>query len=150
MRRIFILLLLLLFAACSSYREITLSEPVIKEIDATSPSDIKIKVAVGITNPTSTKFRLTDAAGDIFRLREKIAVVLLTEEIEIEPKFSGKVEVPLQLKIENPLALLKLGMNISSLKAEEFTADITATVKGGALKKEFKFKDVAIDKIVNL
>ena len=46
------------------------------------------------------------------------------------------------------MSALALGLNMASLNNDSFTVDFVATVRGGVVKKSFRYKDVPLTQII--
>ncbi len=147
--KIFSLLMsLLLFAGCAQYKEIDIDDIKINRIKMQSAKVIDLGFNVTVDNPSATRFRLQSVDGILYRNGVEFANLILIQEVELPARFSGDVQALCTLTLTDPLAALVLGLNMASLNSDSFTIDLVATVKGGIIKKSFKYEDVPLSEVI--
>ncbi|MBR5855853.1 MAG: hypothetical protein IKY70_01110 [Bacteroidales bacterium] len=137
-----------LFVGCSQYKQIDVDDIKIAKIKMNSAKEIDLKFGITVENPSRTLFTLQAIDGVIYRNGAEFANMVLLEEVQVPARFSGDVQAMCRLTLTDPLAALALGLNLASLNNDSFTVDVVATVKGGAVKKSFRYKDIPLSDVI--
>ena len=148
MKILYLLMIGILFAGCAQYKEIEIEDVRISKVNMHSAKEIDLQFSVEVENPSGTPFKLQSIDGVLYRNGAEFAKLILLEEVTAPARFTGDVEANCRLALSNPMAALALGLNMASLNNDTFTVDFVATVKGGALKKNFRYKDVPLSQII--
>lgn len=148
MKKLFILAVFFICAGCTGYKDIKVSDPVIKEIEMVSFTSADVDVEVVMNNPTGKRIILEEADGYIYDGSSKVAKVVLKEPVEVVPKYNGKTEVKLTLSIESP-AIFK-GLKLTGFDMERYRVGGRVLLKSGGVRKNFYFDKLPISKIINL
>lgn len=151
-RKSIILLLALLIGvtSCSSYKEVQINDITLSRIKLRSTSSAEIKVNMEISNPTSSKFTLTQMHSTVMHKGAKFADIDTKEMHTINKRCDTTIAIPLDIKILDPLQLLSIGINYQSWNWEDFSADIKMTVKSGSLKRTIRRNNVPLSELAKL
>ena len=148
MKILYLLMVGILFAGCAQYKKIEIEDVRISKVNMHSAKEIDLQFSVEVENPSGTPFKLQSIDGVLYRNGAEFANLILLEEVTAPARFTGAVEANCRLALSNPMAALALGLNMASLNNDTFTVDFVATVRGGALKKNFRYKDVPLSQII--
>lgn len=143
-------LVLLLLTGCSQYKNVDLNDIKVSKVKMISAQHIELQFKADVENPTRTEFEVTGIEGLLYRNGAEFANLQLIEPATVPANFSGDVLLKCKFSLSDPLAALALGLNIASLNSDDFTADLTVSVKGGALKKNFKYRDMPMSKVFKM
>ena len=138
----------LLIMGCADYKEIDIEDVKISKVNMRSAREIDLQFTVSVDNPSSTPFKLQSVDGILKRNGAEFANLVLLEEVEAPARFSGDVKASCRLTLTDPLSALALGLNLASLNSDSFTIDFVSTVRGGIVKKSFRYKDVALSQVI--
>lgn len=155
MKRFFTLLALSLLAvACNNASR----EPVIKGYRIHQVGGLgfgldgltaDVLLDLDVDNPTRARYTVEALHADIFYAGDTVryADIDLKEQASILPRSSGKVSIPLGVKIKRPLSLL--GGFLSDDQAK-YEADFDLTLRKGSIKKNIRKSRVPLDRILDL
>lgn len=138
----------LLFAGCAKYSEVDINDIKIGKVKMLTAKEIDIQFKANVDNPTGTAFEVLSIDGVMFRNGVKFATMQMLDKVVVPAASSGDVVLRCRLSLEDHLAALAFGLNLASLNSDDFTVDLTATVKGGIMKKSFRYKDVPISQLL--
>lgn len=150
MKRYFVLAIIaiLFFAGCSQYKEIDISSMKIERVRMSSVKEVDLQLSVMVNNPSGKELVLSSVEGKLLRNGVSFADVELLEEAVVPARSNGEVEVKCRLVFADPMAALALGLNFASLNKDDFTADMEAVVRSGALKKKFRYNGMTIARLL--
>ena len=150
MKKLFLFLLLstLLLQGCSSYKHISLEEVEFGKMKITALTKGKVNLTLKVNNPTRSTFKVTSIDGYLENGAIEFAKVSLPEEFSVKPGTPAIAVVQLDVEVSDPLALLTSGLNLNSLKTENFTVDAYVTIKKGGISKRLKIKDVPLRQLM--
>ena len=137
-----------LLVGCAQYKEVDIEDVKISKINMRSTKEIDMQFTVSVENPSGTPFKLQSIDGVLNRNGAEFANLVLLKEVEVPSRFSGDVKVMCRLSLSDPMSALALGLNMASLNNDSFTVDFVATVRGGVVKKSFRYKDVPLTQII--
>lgn len=137
-----------LLCSCTNYKHIDVNDVKLEKFKLISTSKADLQLQVSVNNPSKTIFTITDIQGVLYRDDVPFANLSLLEEIVIPPQAVTDVHVKCRINLLDPLAVLVMGLDMSSWNEDEFTVDIKTTVKGGGLKKSFRLKKVPLSKVI--
>ena len=149
MRRILVLFMaaMLLLAGCSQYKDVDFEEIKIGKVRMVSSQEFDLQFKASVNNPTGTTFEVTSIDGIMLRNGAPFANLKLVENAAVPSRSNSEVILKCRFSLTDPLAALALGLNMASLNSDDFTVDLTATIKGGMLKKSFRYKNVPMSRI---
>lgn len=156
MKRILALIsIVLLMTACNNASK----DPVItgyhlEQVDGVGFSangvTASVQLSLDVENPSSATYTLESLHADLYRGQEtaRFAEVTMPQQASVPPKSTRTVEVPLQVLLLRPLALLGGGSNLLDL--EQYVADVDLTVSKGAFKKRIQKERVPLKDLQQL
>lgn len=152
MKRLLTALLLasLLLCGCSDYKKLEIRGYNIAQMDAPTFDKGKLKtrmvLALDMSNPTSDTFVLKDLKATVHKGTENVFLTAVSSSTaSLSPKSVDKVEIPLDVTINNPLAAV-LSMNALT----EMTADIDMRIKKGFLTSHIVKKNIPIKELLDM
>lgn len=128
---------------CSQYKNITLDNLTVKQVNMSGISSAKIKVAATVNNPSRSKVTLKDAMGSIRLDGKQVAVYTLEEPMLFAARDTSSADGLLLVDVTNLFALFGTGLDIDSSLLDRVTFDIDANFKCGSMKMHKKFSDIA-------
>lgn len=97
-----------------------------------------------VENPSNATYTLEALHADVYRNGEngRFAEVTLPQSASIAPKSNQSVDIPLQVLLLRPLALIAGGEEMLDLS--QYVADLDLTVRKGSLKKRIQRERVPL------
>lgn len=153
MNRIFSVLLLaagLMLTGCASYKNINIEEVKLDKIQLQSTSNAIVELKCRIDNPANAKIYLTAVDGFVVRNGANFAQIRLLSSDTLAAKAVSEAVMVFQVELLDPLALLSMGLNISTWDIKDFEINARTTVKTSTgLRKQIKLKKVPLQNLIN-
>lgn len=149
MRKFIIILLIstLCIGGCSKFKKVEISNISVKDLSIDLPKGtVLFTLYTELDNPNRRKFKIANAAGEIYQQGIHFASISTTEQYTIE-KGANAIPIKLQLKITDPLSLISVGFNFKNLQKMNLTVNFEATISSGPIKRTLKYSNIPLDKI---
>lgn len=156
MKRLLVLFsAVLLLAACHNESR----DPVIKGYRLQQLSGLSLGIDgvtadmtldLDVENPSSARYTLEALQATLYRLNEtsRFAEVAMNGTAAIEPRSVDTVQIPLNVRLLRPLALLT--GDFEGFDFSQFCADVDLTIRKGGLKKRIQKERVPLSALEKL
>ena len=100
-----------------------------------------------VKNPTASRISLESLDAALYPVGDfaRFADVTMDGTVSIDPRTDATVQVPLNLRILRPLALLSGSLN--GFDPEDYCADVDLIVKKGAFKRRIQQERIPLDQL---
>ncbi len=134
------IVVLVLFASCIRPEDVRILGVEQVGIRSLARTDL----AVRVDNRSNRKLALREGRMQIVVNEKPLAEIMLREPVEIARRTESTVQIPLQVKLNNPLLLLS-GL-VRGLPSDPSQIMLTGevVVKGGCMKKKLKFDKMTL------
>ena len=136
--------------SCSKLAEVDIKNVEVKSFQLLSTSKAHIELEYLVQNPSNRKLILESADGLLKKGGIDFATAVLVKADTIPPRSQSLYRAVFRIDIQDPLALLAMGLNISKWSYSDFRIDVKAVVKAsGKGKRTIKFKDVILNDLAS-
>ncbi|TCN63058.1 hypothetical protein [Acetobacteroides hydrogenigenes] len=144
---LFVILLCLLLASCSSYKDIRIEKVTNVTLKEFSGSTAYVDITLLVNNPTHSKVCLRKLDLDINRFDSKFAHVESLEKVEVPAKSQIEKTVQLKIRISN---ILSSGFMLLTrkLNPDDFTANGYVKVSSFPFSKKIKIENQKLSKSI--
>ncbi len=144
---LFVILLGLLLASCSSYKDIRIEKVTNVTLKEFSGSTAYVDITLLVNNPTHSKVCLRKLDLDINRFDSKFAHVESLEKVEVPAKSQIEKTVQLKIRISN---ILSSGFMLLTrkLNPDDFTANGYVKVSSFPFSKKIKIENQKLSKSI--
>jgi len=144
---LFVILLGLLLASCSSYKDIRIEKVTDVTLKEFSGSTAYVDITLLVNNPTHSKVCLRKLDLDINRFDSKFAHVESLEKVEVPAKSQIEKTVQLKIRISN---ILSSGFMLLTrkLNPDDFTANGYVKVSSFPFSKKIKIENQKLSKSI--
>jgi LEA14-like dessication related protein len=132
--RFILLISLLAFLGCKSYRPLEVGEPSRLKLESLSENSVDLVVDLPIKNPNLYKVKVTKLEGDAFINGKKAGTIMNREKIRI-PGNSNKTH-QLSLKVDYS-DLISGGMSVMKIIK---TGEVTLSLEGSLVARSFLYR----------
>ena len=134
----------LLFTSCLNVDDIQIVD--VESFDFKSLS--KIEVGVEVSNDSRHNIKIKSANLELFQRDKKIVDFIVNEEILIPRKTTGLIDIPIRIKVKQPLLVMQIISNIERYKTSlKISGEVS--VKAGVLRKKFTLKDMPVSQFID-
>lgn len=146
---LFVILLGLLLASCSSYKDIRIEKVTNVTLKEFSGSTAYVDITLLVNNPTHSKVCLRKLDLDINRFDSKFAHVESLEKVEVPAKSQIEKTVQLKIRISN---ILSSGFMLLTrkLNPDDFTANGYVKVSSFPFSKKIKIENQKLSKSIKV
>lgn len=142
-------MVLSVLCCCTRIQEPELKDANLVGISLNGLTEADIRFSFTAVNPNRLSLSAESVSGEIFIIETPVAEFTLTNApLTVQPKSSGIVEACLNIRITDPLSVLKAGINLKNPDLSQLTADAAITVRIGEVKKSFKLKKYPLDQLI--
>ena len=131
----------LILTSCTDYRALKINSVDINKFNMKSASNIQLELKLAIDNPLNEGVFLKGLVGGLKHNGAKFADVELISSDTVKAKSSGVYKISVRVAVQDPMLLMTMGLNLKSVKFDEYTADAKITLantKGGSRKVRIK------------
>lgn len=107
------------------------------------------EVVVRIDNGSAHRLTLASAECDIYQADVRVATVVLTAPVEIEPRTVASVSTNWRLKISDPLALLVLYGKVRAGEFDQIAVSFRVEGRGGPAPVIFSREKMPLSEFLN-
>jgi len=144
------LILTLIATGCSKLTEVNVLSVDVKSFQLLSTSKANIELEYLVQNPSNRNLIIESADGMLKKGGIDFATAILVRADTIPPKTQSLYRAVFRIDIQDPLALLAMGLNISKWSYSDFRIDAKAVVKAsGGSKRTIKFKDIMLKDLID-
>lgn len=144
---LFIAILAVCLTGCSKAKEISVTSC---ELVSLSPSGLKSidgTVAVGIHNPMF-EFRVTNTSGVVYYKGAEL-VYFTVDDFAVEPHCDEKYNLTGRASLAPGISLFTVLGLARNIKAEQYTIDVSTTMKAKGLHKTITRKGIPLEELMN-
>lgn len=144
------LIFIVVATGCSRLSEVNVMNVEVRSFQLISTSKANIELECLVQNPSNKDIILVSADALLRKGEINFATATLVKSDTIPPKTQNLYRAVFLIDIQDPLALLAMGLNISKWSYSDFRIDAKAVVKAsGVAKRTIKFKDVLLKDLIN-
>lgn len=135
-------------SGCVDYKNLKITSFKIDNITPEGLRSVSGTASVGVDNP-SAGFSIYNVAGTVKRGGKDFGT-FTAEPVKVEPKSSMVYNVSGTMSLASQVSILEVLSTVTSLKVDDFTVDVSCTVKprGGAAKK-IELRGIPARKVLN-
>lgn len=120
----------------------------LEDIDLSSFSHPKL--ILDVENASGKKLQARDGVLTISRFNGgKVATITLEEKVEVPRRYEGTVEIPLNLKIDDPMLLINSALG-GKLRLSNMIVSGEVVVKAGMLRRKIDVKDMPMSQFLSI
>lgn len=142
-----ILLLLAVLVFCSCMRADDFAVNGVEGFDFSGLS--RSSVTLSVTNRSGKNITLRSGRLTLERGGRSVAEVMLADEVTVARRSEGSVEVPLRMKVNDPLQVLAFSMGESLLDAG-LTVSGEMSVKAGGMRRTFSYERMPLPEFLSI
>ncbi len=152
MKRIIFLIIIFstLLTGCTQYRKVQIENVALKSFQFKATSSARIVSVIEVENPTKYTIELKDMDAKLLKEGKVFASFTLVETSSVQPFSDTKVEVTIDAKVTDPLAVITTGLDFKNWTTEDFCIEgkmVLAT--DGKSKKTVKLKQTPLDTVLS-
>ena len=138
-----------LSCACVPVNKLSFSNKVdVKSLRVANLGTLEVVVSVSVKNNAAQDIFLTGLKGELKSERTKAAGISIEDEIRMEAGKRQTLEVPVRIKLEDPLELLPIALNSMDTFFKKLKVSGTATFRSGASKRTIKVNNVPVEDLL--
>ncbi len=151
MKRIVFLFIIFTFllTGCTQYKKIEIENVTLKSFKFKGTSSAQIVGLITVDNPTKYTIALDEMEAALLKEGKTFITFELVETSSVAPFSEAKVEVKIDAKVADPLAIITTGLDFNNWNKEDFTLNGKLTISSnGKSKKTVKMKNIPLEKVL--
>ncbi len=152
MKRIILLFIIFttLLTGCTQYKKLDIHTVYLKSFKFQGTSSASIIGVIKMDNPTKYSIELQDMEAELLKEGKVFATFDLVETSSIAPFTEDRVDVKVEAKVVDPLAIITTGLDFNKWTTEDFSINGKIVItSNGKSKKTIKLRNVPLDKVLS-